>query len=317
MNGSILGMTRSEVRRKFDEIVEFSGVDKYIDTPVKWYSSGMYIRLGFAVAAHLEPEVMIVDEVLAVGDAEFQKRCLGRMGQVSREGRTVLFVSHNMQAVRSLCERAILLDHGRVLAEGDTHSVVRNYLASVEPLDAGRRRWDDPDTRPGDDTCRLVEVRVGDDIDTAGSTVLSSRPIPVVIELDVLERDPAMVVAFDLVSADGTIVFRSYTTDAGESLGIATTLGRKALRCEIPADLLNAGRYWLNVRAHLRGVDPNLNAPSVLHFDVSADHGDSYFMEARHGRPGVLAPILPWELVEPESTAEEMVPPSGAASARG
>src|SRR6202035_3130917 len=141
LNGAILGMNRAEVKRKFDEIVDFSGVGKHIDTPVKWYSSGMYVRLAFAVAAHLEPDILIVDEVLAVGDAEFQKRCLGRMSQVAQEGRTVLFVRHNMQAIRRLCRTGILLEHGKMVAEGDGEAVIRSYLASVGRIDEGHRRW--------------------------------------------------------------------------------------------------------------------------------------------------------------------------------
>lgn len=130
LNGAILGMTKSEIRSKFDEIVAFSGVEKYIDTPVKRYSSGMYVRLAFAVAAHLEPEILIVDEVLAVGDAEFQKKCLGKMKDVSGEGRTVLFVSHNMAAVKSLCDQGILLENGRITSAGTTDHVVKHYFGT-------------------------------------------------------------------------------------------------------------------------------------------------------------------------------------------
>src|SRR3954468_6940179 len=132
LNGAILGMGRLEIKRKFDEIIAFAEIEKFLDTPVKRYSSGMYVRLAFAVAAHLEPEILIVDEVLAVGDAEFQKRCLGRRGEVAQEGRTVLFVSHNMQAVRRLCRTGILLEQGQIVAEGDAQSVVRRYLASSQ-----------------------------------------------------------------------------------------------------------------------------------------------------------------------------------------
>jgi lipopolysaccharide transport system ATP-binding protein len=132
LNGMLMGMGRDDIRRRFDDIVTFAGVERHIDTPVKWYSTGMYIRLGFAVAAHMEPEILVVDEVLSVGDTEFQKRCLSRMGMASEEGRTVLLVSHNMQAVRRICREAIMLEQGRIVSAGDIDSVIRTYLASVE-----------------------------------------------------------------------------------------------------------------------------------------------------------------------------------------
>ena len=158
LNGAIMGMTKAEIRRKFDEIVEFSECGEFIDTPVKRYSSGMYVRLAFAVAGHLEPEILIVDEVLAVGDAQFQKKCLGKMGEVSRGGRTVLFVSHNMVAVQSLCRRALMLQDGRLTTEGPTSSVVSAYLR-----DAYRREettaWSTPEDAPGNDLVRISRSR--------------------------------------------------------------------------------------------------------------------------------------------------------------
>jgi lipopolysaccharide transport system ATP-binding protein len=158
LNGAILGMTKAEIKKKFDEIVNFAEIEKFIDTPVKRYSSGMYVRLAFAVAAHLEPEILLVDEVLAVGDAAFQKKCLGKMGDVAREGRTVLFVSHNMGAVQALCERAFLLDTGRLVIEGTTQKVVQGYLQSVisaEVIPLDQRR-----DRSGDGSARMVSLRI-------------------------------------------------------------------------------------------------------------------------------------------------------------
>src|SRR5207248_829313 len=161
LNGAILGMTKKEIQLKFDEIVDFAEVERFIDTPVKRYSSGMYLRLAFAVAAHLEPEILIVDEVLAVGDAAFQKKSLGKMSSASGEGRTVLFVSHNMQAVKSLCDRAVHIESGRVVNEGSTDHVVETYLTSQDEL-SSEKVWTDPAERPGDEHCRLVAVRVLD-----------------------------------------------------------------------------------------------------------------------------------------------------------
>ncbi len=139
LNGAILGMTRAEIRRKFDDIVAFAEVEKFIDTPVKWYSSGMHVRLAFAVAAHLEPEILLVDEVLAVGDAQFQKKCMGKMGEVARsEGRTILFVSHNMAAVEALCDRCVLLKEGRAAAQGETDAVIAEYMKGIETMRTAR-----------------------------------------------------------------------------------------------------------------------------------------------------------------------------------
>jgi len=230
----------------------------------------------------------------------------------------VLFVSHNMQAVRALCERGILLEGGQMIDDGPTDAIVRRYLTSVEPLETGRRRWDDPATRPGDDSCRLVEVRVADAAAETKSTFFSSEAVSVVVELDVLETLQAAVVAVDLVASDGTAVLRSYSTDAGDVLRPGLRRGRTALRCEVPANLLNAGRYVVHVRVFVRGIDGIIWAPSVLHFDITADHGESYFLSDYHARPGVVAPVLPWEEIDPvDEDAAVASPAPGAAAAHG
>src|SRR5437762_3427406 len=159
LNGAILGMRREEIERKFDEIVAFAEVERFLDTPVKRYSSGMHMRLAFAVAAHLEPEVLIIDEVLAVGDAQFQKKCLGKMGEVAKQGRTVLFVSHNLTAVKRLCRRTLRLDRGQIVDSGDTEQVVLNYLQS-ETQTRMQRRWDDPQIAPGGSDVRLHHLSI-------------------------------------------------------------------------------------------------------------------------------------------------------------
>jgi lipopolysaccharide transport system ATP-binding protein len=294
LNGTILGMRRREIRQRFDDIVDFSGIGKYIDTPVKRYSSGMYIRLGFAVSAFLEPEILIVDEVLAVGDAEFQKRCLGRMTEVAKDGRTVFFVSHNLQPVRALCERAIMLDHGRIVGDGPTDIIVRQYLASVDASETGVRRWEDAATAPGDDDCHLREVRVTDETGDAGSVFFSSRPINLEFDLELHTPDPALIVAAEVVSPDGIVVFRSYSSDALDGLQPGRGGGQVGLRCTIPPRLLNGGRFLVNVRVLLRGIDGIINEQGVLAFDVTADHGESY-AAFHHVRPGLVAPILAWE----------------------
>ena len=305
LNGSILGMTRTEVRRKLDAIIDFSGVSKHIDTPVKWYSSGMYVRLAFAVAAHLEPEILIVDEVLAVGDAEFQRRCIGRMSEVANEGRTVIFVSHNAQAVRSLCERSLLLESGQIVDDGPTDSIMRRYLASATAVEAGRRAWDIT-AMPGNANCRLAAVRVVGDVGEPTSSLFSSETIGVVVELDVMTPDDALMIGFDLTAADGFSVFRSYSADSDPDPKPGLTRGRRAIRCNVPPGLLNAGRYFVNIRAYAQGMDEFINESGVLFFDVTTDHAERYHIGWQYARPGVIAPVLRWEEIAVDGSASEI-----------
>jgi lipopolysaccharide transport system ATP-binding protein len=304
LNGAILGMTRREVDRKFDEIVDFSGVERHIDTPVKWYSSGMYVRLAFAVAAHLEPEILIVDEVLAVGDAEFQKKCLGRMAEVTRAGRTILFVSHNMQIVRRLCQRAMLLESGQLTAEGAVEGVVRGYLASIDPEDAGRRVWG-PDDPLGDTALTMVEARMSDENDEPQTTFFSSKPIFVTLEFDLESVHSALNISIEVATVDGIVLFHSSFRDMPEGHAPRLVAGRNALRCAIPTELLNSGRYVVNLRAGLHGVRWIVYADAVLHFDVLVDHGDSLFLVGS-ARPGVIAPAVEWLAVEPDADAQQL-----------
>ena len=309
MNGALLGMTRADVDAKFDEIVAFAGVERHIDTPVKWYSSGMYVRLGFAVAAHLEPEILIVDEVLAVGDVEFQKRCLDRMAEVTREGRTILFVSHNMNIVRRLCRSAILLERGKLVGEGDTPSVVHQYLASLEAAEGGRRRWEGEE-RLGDAACSFAELRITGDDDEPRTTFFTSKPIYVTLEFDLEEINPTLMVGFELAASDGSVVFFSSYRDVPDDQVPPPTLGRNALRCEIPSRLLNSGRYMINLRAGLHGTRWIVHQDGVLNFDVIADHGESLFASGA-ARPGVIAPPISWEAVEPHSPGKEVLRAAG------
>jgi len=314
-NGAILGMRRQEIDRKLEQIVEFSGVEDHLDKPIKWYSSGMYVRLGFAVAAHLEPEVLIVDEVLAVGDAEFQKRCLKRMNDVAHEGRTVLFVSHNMQAVRRLCERAILLERGTLVMEGDVASVTQHYLSTIDSADAGVRRWA-PDEMPGNEIARVREIRITDDDDEPGGTFFSSRPIHVTVDFDLSIVDPAFTVGIDLLTADGVMIFTSYQRDMPDDALPPFGPGRNAFRCTIPPGLLNGGRYMLNLRVSLHNRRFIALEESVLQFDVVFDHGESIFLNAQ-ARAGVILPPLRWASVVPEADEVALDVSSSRTSAAG
>ncbi|HSR30727.1 MAG TPA: polysaccharide ABC transporter ATP-binding protein, partial [Anaerolineae bacterium] len=208
LNGAILGMGRQEILRKFDQIVEFAGVDRFLDTPVKYYSSGMYVRLAFAVAAHLEPEILVVDEVLAVGDAEFQKKCLNKMGSAASEGRTVLFVSHNMSAVVGLCSRALWLDRGRIVMEGAATATVAAYLEKhLQPRRT--QRWDATSTAPGNETVRvlLAEVRAAPGHEPDYWTVET----PLVLRFLILNLRPDVPLYFNfqLYNKEGVYIFNT------------------------------------------------------------------------------------------------------------
>ena len=293
LNGAILGMQKSEIARQFDAIVDFSGTEQFLDTPVKRYSSGMYVRLAFAVAAHLNPEILIVDEVLAVGDAEFQKKCLGKMQDVAQnEGKTVIFVSHNLQAVKSLCNRVIFLQQGKVAADCETEAGLRQYLVGHNTL-ASEQVWDDPDTQPGDDLFRLMAVRVLDEKKQLATTFYSSRPILVEFEFDLTSAHDSLCIGFDLNTEDGTCAFRSYQTDVNQEYLPVLTPGKNRLICCIDSDLLNAGTYTVDVKVSIHNYKWIAVVERAAQFDVLFDHGTSSFLKTST-RPGPFAPIFRW-----------------------
>lgn len=246
LNGAILGMTRAEVDAKMDQIVAFSGITDHIDTPVKRYSSGMRVRLGFAVAAHLEPEILIVDEVLSVGDAAFQRRSMGKMRDTAKSGRTVLFVSHNMTAVRSLCNRVIWMDKGRIRMQGDTEEVVGAYLENYNDLTT-ERVWNAADA-PGNEVARLRHVRVRPG--QGGDAFHWEDPVDVEIGLDIHQADHTAV-NIQVINADDFVVF---TTNSREGLeGHFLDKGHQVLRCRFPGHLFNAGEYRLHIGVAYQG----------------------------------------------------------------
>ena len=241
LNGAVLGMRRSEIAAKFDEVVAFAEIDKFLDTPVKHYSSGMYMRLAFAVAAHLETEILLVDEVLAVGDAEFQARCLGKMGHIASEGRTVLFVSHNMAAIQTLCKRVLWLDDGQVRQDGSSGSVVRSYLGSASSSLGTSRIWNDRDTAPGNQKVRIHKVGV------RPLTGLPTDPItiqtPFVFEFEYwnLETDARLNLSLHLINERGITVFNSFPVREPVWHGRPFPIGLFRSACHVPANLLNEG----------------------------------------------------------------------------
>jgi lipopolysaccharide transport system ATP-binding protein len=295
LNGSILGMKRREIQRKFEEIVDFSGIPKFIDTPVKRYSSGMYVRLAFSVAAHLEPEILLVDEVLAVGDAEFQQRCLGRMEDLSGTGRTVLFVSHNMQAVNQLCDRAILLEDGKIARSGEPSDVVTYYLHSAQG-NGSRRIWSDLASAPGDDLVRMLSVRV---VDNAGETIETAdvrRSIGIEIAFRVLRPGRPVFPKIKVHDRQGDIAFNAMDTSA--HWNDSTPPGDYAATAWIPANLLQEGAASIDVAVcSLRA--PKLQQHAAVYRAVSFQVYDPGDGDSARGRftgelRGVVRPLLEW-----------------------
>jgi lipopolysaccharide transport system ATP-binding protein len=310
LNGAILGMKRAEIRRKFDAIVSFSEIEKFLDTPVKHYSSGMFMRLAFAVAAHLEPEILIVDEVLAVGDASFQKKCLNKMQDVSRnEGRTVLFVSHNMPAVARLCPRAVLLDGGRVLGDGLAPDVIRSYLDSGSGSSA-KRTWTDADHAPGNHIARLRAVRcVGAD-GTVSEVIDIRREFAIEITFDVLQDGHVLVPNIHVFTEEGICAFIAHEI-ASPWHGRKRRRGKYTTRAWIPGNFLSEGTTYFGVaittldpvRVHLREMDV-----IVVQVVDSIDGGSARGQYAGP-YPGAVRPMLRWECV-PGPDCEVPDPPT-------
>jgi len=308
LNGAILGMSRAEIRTKFDEIAEFSGVEEFLDTPVKRYSSGMKVRLGFAVAAHLEPEVLLIDEVLAVGDAEFQRKCLGHMADLGRSGRTVLFVSHNLSAVESLCDRVVWLDGGKVVLDGEASEVVTTYLKDrtriAEPM------WEPPPSLQQDPGVRLRAIRLLDAQGQGRTRFVRDEPIVVEAEVDILQAHPNLGVGFGIATQEGVLVFQAFHHDGLPRSGDAFEPGRWSFRCVIPEHLLNRGLYSLHVRIDIHQIRDVLHKGDVLQFEVQPAEGDR--LTLKPSRAGVIFPRLTWEV---ESLAA-LEPPVRAGRAR-
>jgi lipopolysaccharide transport system ATP-binding protein len=292
LNGAILGMSRAEIKKKFDEIVAFADVEKFLDTPVKRYSSGMYVRLAFAVAAHLEPEILIVDEVLAVGDAAFQKKCLGKMQEVSKGGKTVVFVSHQMNSVSAFCERGVLLEHGRVICDDRVGLVIDRYLGDH---DKGAARWDynqelylrEPAFTP------LKMELVDTNMNPLNGAVEAGCKIGVLIEGKIEQVNSLLTVGFAMYTARGELLWWSLQTDTECSEWPTLQRGLNRLLCWIPPHLLNEGSYRCELMASLHHIkwisQPLVNAPS-LRFDIRGGLSDSpYWVQPR---PGLIAPIL-------------------------
>lgn len=293
LNGAILGMQKKEIDRKFDEIVAFAEIEKFLDTPVKHYSSGMYMRLAFAVAAHLQPEILLVDEVLAVGDLAFQKKCLGKMGEVATGGRTVLFVSHSMAAINRLCRRVIWLHEGKIQIIGSAESVVSAYL-SISAGEGSERVWENPEQAPGNDKIRLRTVRIHMGMGRPTNTIATESGFLVDVVYDILGDLPPMRIVIKVATEDGTTVFLTRDNYRNRWESEFRPPGRYTSRCHIPGELLNAGSYMLTVSAEVPFVALLFREEDVLRLVIERTGGVGG--EYAESWPGVICPPLQWDV---------------------
>lgn len=297
MNGAILGMSRVEIKKKFGEIVAFAEVEKFIDTPVKRYSSGMYVRLAFAVAAHIEPEILIVDEVLAVGDASFQKKCLGKMGEVAKEGRIVLFVSHNMAAVNRLCRRGILLDEGRAVLDASAFETTNRYLKSDSETMA-EHIWKDMNSAPGDEVARLRSVRVICSDGQVSDAVDIRHPLTIEMEYWNYKKNTCLAAAFSFVNEQGIILFVSADWMDSAIRQKPKPAGIYCARCVVPGNIFAEG--LITVVAEVSTIKPAYQIHFLQWQSVGfqvVDKNEKGSVRSGWGRniPGVVRPMLHWK----------------------
>ncbi len=310
LNGAILGMTKAEIRTQLDEIVAFAEIEKFLDTPVKRYSSGMYVRLAFAVAAHLEPEILIVDEVLAVGDAQFQKKCMGKMEEVSdRDGRTILFVSHSMLAVERLCSRVVLLSNGKLEAIGITQEMTRHYLATGLAIPS-LRVWPEDGKAPGDACGRLRSIAVKDGKNQVRESLTTSEPF--CIEVDYLQLDDRkrLVISLHFVHENGTLLFVSNDWDDKRWWTSPRKKGCVKSICSLPANFFSASR--ISVLVGLCSYNPDTVhgiEREAVSFQIVEDlKNQSPRAEYGGNWPGVLRPNLDWRAGYVEKTDTNLPP---------
>jgi lipopolysaccharide transport system ATP-binding protein len=295
LSGAILGMRRAEIDRKFAEIVAFSELEKFIETSVKWYSSGMYVRLAFSVAAHLEPEILMMDEVLAVGDAAFQQKCLDKMHEIRQQGRTILFVSHDMAAITRLCKRVVLLERGKVTFDGEAREVVKRYLSSSWKTGA-LREWQNQEDAPGDQVVRLRRVRVRAEDGTTVSVVDIHKAFGVELTYDVLEDDHALVPVMEFYNEEGIELFSTHDTSADwrrRSRPRATYTST----VWIPGNLLAEGSLvgHVSIMSHFPATVLHAHERNAIAFQViDSPSDDSARGDYVGPMPGVVRPLLRW-----------------------
>ena len=299
LNGAILGMKKSEIESKFDEIVSFAEVEKFIDTPVKRYSSGMYLRLAFAVAAHLEPEILVVDEVLAVGDAEFQRKCLGKMSDVAKEGRTVMFVSHNMSAILRLTEETLVIDKGRLMLRAPTTEAVDFYL-SRGLTQEGQRLWLPEEIPASAAPFKPMAVRLVDKKGHVIDTARSVETFEIEVEYQITKAIKGLRVGIYIITSRGEFVFTSFDTDDADAFNEHTVRekGHYVSRCRIPANFLNGGRFLVGVNASSYRIKTYFHDEQALSFNVDASGAPG--MQWPESRLGPIRPALNWEIKQKE-----------------
>lgn len=300
LNGAVLGMKRREIASKFDEIVEFSGVSKFIDTAVKHYSSGMYLRLAFSVAAHLEPEILVVDEVLAVGDAEFQRKCLGKMSDVAEAGRTVLFVSHNMSAILRLTEQSIVLEKGELVYRASTREAVDYYMASGLSQ-SGERTWSEEEIPADAAPFKPIAMRVRDPQGKVADSVQSRQPLQIEIEYELKQPIQGLRVGVYLQTIRGETIFTSFDTDEPKQYDKYGTRapGHYVSQALLPAHFLNEGQYVLGINASSFRVRRYFQEERALAFTVDAMGAPG--MQWPELRQGPVRPLLEWSIEQIEA----------------
>jgi lipopolysaccharide transport system ATP-binding protein len=312
LNGSILGMTRSEIRQRFDEIVDFADVERFLDTPIKRYSSGMYVRLAFAVAAHLEPEILLVDEVLAVGDLLFQQKCLGKMQTIASSGRTVLFVSHNMAAINALCTRAVRLRGGRLVDDGDAAGVVGRYVA--ENFVAARAR-DYP--REPSRSMQIRRIEISSVAETPGGLLYRTIPFEIRLRYDVNRPTVAPEVVLSLEKPDGAVICQTREDDRPQQRVMRREPGTYEATIRFPASILNAGTFVVRASIERMGGHEQLDAREGLTFQLHDPVGEGVVKARGLARRGDLYLTLPWSTAVLSTQPNAGAEPSTLVSAPG
>lgn len=306
LNGAVLGMRRQEIIDSFSEIVEFSGIGQFLDTPVKRYSSGMYVRLAFAVAAHLQPEIMLIDEVLAVGDQEFQRKCLGKMDDAARSGRTVIFVSHNLSSIQRLCDRTVWLSKGRMKGIGETREVVTEYLRDAEPEEAaGVVGLTDKTNRLGAGEARLRQLRMLDQSGKPTSSLRLGEPFSLALEFELSELNHQVVAMIGISSADGARVFQTISADSDLGpLRLEPGVHEIEVRLDQP---LQPGEYYIDVGVYETDQKALDFVERAMHFasiNVAHDDSQSYPWNVSYG---YLRPRASWSVAAPVATGASAI----------
>jgi lipopolysaccharide transport system ATP-binding protein len=294
LNGAILGMKKAQIAKKMEAIVDFSEIEQFIDTPVKRYSSGMYVRLAFAVAANLDSEILLADEVLAVGDAAFQRKCLGKMDEVSREeGRTILFVSHNMGSVRQLCEKGIVLEHGLVAVRGSVDDAINAYMGKAAGSDCV---WEDGQAAQKSDTIRIRRIRLLDiNGETIARAVSNDEQVFLALDFEILKKANDLTIGFRLYNSSLECAYRSLTTDRATGSPREFSLGPHTLSCPVPMEFLRTDSYSLTLDVSLYGQKWIINPEKDREFSIGINVINEEF-GSKHSPVGAVSPSIVWEL---------------------